>query len=96
MNAPVNIVYPISGESYPKANLAGKCKVKSAYVTASFSTTCSGGPRKVSWGFDNKTLGKARFYDQMSVQLVWKLAAGTHIFWVRSSCGKQKVKFKVG
>jgi len=96
MNAPVNIVYPINGESYPKADLGENCKVKSAYVSASFSTSCSGGPRQVSWGFDKTTLGKAKFYDQMTVQLVWKLPAGGHTFWVRSSCGEQTVKFKVG
>lgn len=39
MNAGVNIVYPIKGKSYPVTDPA-VAKIKSAYITASFSTTC--------------------------------------------------------
>jgi hypothetical protein len=90
----VNIVYPIDGAKYPITDPA--CKVKSAYFTASFSTTCGGGPRKVKWGVDGTTLGNARFYDQFSAQFTWKLPAGTHVFWVESDCGKNQVKFEIG
>jgi hypothetical protein len=58
-NTPVNIVYPISGHSYPITNPAPGT-LKSAYVTASFSLTCN-------------SLGNAEFYDQISVQFVHKL-----------------------
>jgi hypothetical protein len=94
MNAPVNIVYPIKGEHYPKSDPG--CKIKSAYITASFSTTCQGGPRTVSWGFDGTTIGRARFYDQFTAQFVHKLPAGPHTFWVKSSCGEERVEFVVG
>ena len=92
MAIPVNIVYPINGETYP----VGCSGAKSAYVTASFGTTCNGGPNMAEWGFDGTTVGKAEFYDQYTAQLVWKLPAGTHVFWVRSSCGQDEVRFKVG
>lgn len=93
MNAPVNIVYPINGETYPKVDPGGGHK--SAYLTFSFSTTCSGGPHDVKWGVNNDTLGSARFYDQLSAQFVWKLPAGTHVFWAKSDCGEDRVEFKV-
>ena len=93
MNAPVNIVYPINGETYPKVDPQGGHK--SAYLAFSFSTTCSGGPHDVHWGVDATDLGKATFYDQFSAQFVWKLPEGSHVFWVRSSCGDDKVEFKV-
>ncbi len=92
MQAPVNIVYPINGGTYP----VGGSGAKSAYVTFSFSTTCGGGPGMVEWGVNGDTLGKAEFYDQFSAQFVWKLPSGTHVFWVRSSCGQNEVKFRVG
>ncbi len=91
---PVNIVYPIDGETYPKMDpLPGGAK--SAYITASFGTTCSGGPRNVKWGFDETTLGQSDFYDEFSAQLTHKLPAGKHIFWVKSSCGENRVSFTV-
>lgn len=93
MNAPVNIVYPINGETYPKVDPMGGHK--SAYVTFSFSTTCSGGSHDVKWGLDDDTLGGARFYDQFSAQFVWKLPEGTHVFWVQSDCGEDRVEFRV-
>jgi len=37
MNAPVNIVYPIHGEAFPKID--PRPKLESAYVTFSFSVT---------------------------------------------------------
>ncbi|MCI0695894.1 hypothetical protein L0337_28320 [candidate division KSB1 bacterium] len=89
----VNIVYPIDGGTYPITDPA--CGVRSAYFTASFSTTCAGGPHTVKWGFDGRTLGKASFYDQFSAQFTWKLPAGAHRFWVESDCGKGAVKFKI-
>ena len=95
MNAPVNIVYPVNGASYPLVDPAPG-GVKSAYVTFSFSTTCPGGGNQVEWGVDGQTLGKADYYDQYSAQFVWKLPGGTHVFWVRSSCGQDKVQFQVG
>jgi hypothetical protein len=92
----VNIVYPINGASYPVTDPA-LLKLKSAYVTASFSVTCGGGPHKVTWGFDAlPALGNATYYDQTSVQQVYKLPAGRHTFWVKCDCGENKVTFKVG
>jgi hypothetical protein len=96
MQVPVNIVYPIDGASYPIVDIAPPGTVASAYFTASFSTTCSGGAYSVEWGFDGSTIGKGTFYDQMSVQFVHKLPAGKHEFWVASDCGKNAVKFKIG
>lgn len=96
MNAGVNIVYPIKGKSFPITDPALP-KLNSAYITASFSTTCDGGPYKVEWGFDKTSLGSGKYYDQMSVQLVWKLPGGKHIFWVKTDkCGKEQVPFTVG
>ncbi len=96
MQADVNIVYPIQGETYPKVDPSPGGRLSSAYLPFSFSTTCSGGAHTVEWGVDGDSLGKARFYDQYSGQFVWKLPGGTHVFWVRSSCGENKVEFKVG
>jgi len=92
--APVNIVYPINGATYPITD--PHCQVHSAYFTASFGTTCPGGPHDVKWGFDAVTLGDAKFYDQFSAQFTWKLPTGAHNFWVKSSCGSGDVKFKIG
>lgn len=92
---PVNIVYPINGASYPIMDPAA-IKIKSAYFTSSFSVTCSGGGHNVKWGFDSSGVGSSSFYDQTSVQFVHKLPAGTHVFWVKSDCGSNKVQFKIG
>ena len=92
----VNIVYPINGATYP---ITGPPPggLASAYFTASFSVTCGGGGHNVEWGFDNgPALGKAMFYDQTSIQFVHKLPGGTHVFWVKSDCGKNSVKFRIG
>ena len=89
----VNIVYPIDGGSYPITD--PNCQVKSAYFTASFGTTCAGGPHSVKWGFDGNSLAGAEFYDQFSAQFTWKLPAGTHTFHVVSDCGKAEVKFEI-
>lgn len=92
--APINIVYPIDGASYPIVDPA--CRgVQSAYFTASFATTCPGGPHTVKWGFDGNGIGGAEFYDQFSAQFTWKLPAGAHTFHVDSSCGSNKVSFKI-
>jgi len=92
----VNIVYPINGASYPFIDPAPG-GLKSAYFTASFSVTCGGGGHKVEWGFDNTpALGKAKFYDQTSIQFVHKLPGGSHVFWVKSDCGENRVKFRIG
>lgn len=96
MQVPVNIVYPIDGASYPVVDITPRGTVASTYLTASFSTTCEGGPYDVEWGFDGSTSGKGTFYDQMSVQFVAKLPAGPHEFWVTSGCGKAVVKFEIG
>ena len=92
----VNIVYPIHGGSYPITDpIPGK--LNSAYINASFSVTCSGGGHKVRWGFDDgPAVGKSTFYDQTSIQFVHKLPGGSHIFWVRSDCGNNRVKFNIG
>ena len=95
--ADVTIVYPVNGASYPISN-PSPGNLDSAYITASFSVTCPGGGHKVEWGFDNTTLGTESFYDQTSVQLVYKLPGGGHSFWARAGdrCGKNAVKFDVG
>ena len=92
---PATIVYPINGRNFPKINPS--CALKSAYLTFSFSVTCEGGPRKVKWGINKKTLGSAEFYDMFSSQFVWKLPKGKHKFWVRSNriCGSETIKFTV-
>jgi hypothetical protein len=91
----VNIVYPINGAIYPITDPAPG-PLKSAYFTASFSVTC-GGDHKVQWGFDAlPALGSSTFYDQTSVQFVHKLPGGGHVFWVKSSCGENSVKFRIG
>ena len=92
----VNIVYPINGGSYPITDPAPG-SLRSAYITASFGVTCTGGPWDVKWGFDTTTIGSTKIYDQMSEQQVWKLPGGSHVFWVNASkCGKEEVKFSVG
>ncbi len=96
MQADVNIVYPIDGETYPKVDPSPGGKLSSAYLPFSFSTTCSGGGHEVRWGIGNTTLGKAGFYDEFSGQFLWKLPPGKHEFWVKSDCGKGSVVFKVG
>ena len=90
---PVNIVYPIKGEIYPKID--PYCPVGSSYQQlASFSVTCENG--EVKWGMDGDTLGSATFYGQISVQFVWKLPPGQHVFWVDAGrCGKNEVKFTI-
>ena len=91
----VNIVYPINGATYPFTDPAPG-GLKSAYFTASFSVTCKG-DHKVEWGFDRgPALGSAKFYDQTSIQFVHKLPGGNHIFWVKSDCGANRVKFRIG
>ena len=79
-NAPVNIVYPIDGEKYPKIHPAAP--FDSAYIALSFSATRSGGPYIACWILDSDDLGEARFYDEISVQQVWKLPVGKHHFRV--------------
>ena len=91
----VNIVYPINGATYPFTDPPPGA-LKSAYFTASFSVTCKG-DHQVEWGFDNgPALGKAMFYDQTSIQFVHKLPGGNHMFWVKSDCGENRVKFRIG
>ena len=93
MNAPVNIVYPIQGESFPKID--PRPNLQSAYVTFSFSVTKSGGPYNVKWGVNNQTLGEATYYDQFSAQFVWKLPGGKNEFWVKGDSGSDAVTFTV-
>jgi len=93
--APVNIVYPINGATYPKTDPAAG-PLHSAYFTASFSVTCQG-DHTVEWGFDAApAIGKSLFYDQTSVQFVHKLPGGNHTFWVKTNCGNSTVKFRIG
>ena len=89
----VNIVYPIHGETYPKVD--GGCRINSAYFAVSFSVTCSG-DHTVKWGFDGNGIAEAPFYDEISIQFVWKLATGSHTFFVSSDCGENEVKFEIG
>ena len=92
----VNIVYPINGATYPIMD-PSPVGIKSTYFTSSFSVTCAGGGHNVKWGFDGTAaLGNSSFYDQTSVQFVHKLPAGSHVFWVKSDCGKNRVKFTIG
>jgi len=44
--APVDIVYPISGATYPITD-PPTGPLHSAYFTSSFGLTCAGGPHKV-------------------------------------------------
>jgi len=93
--APVNIVYPIDGGTYPITNPAPGV-LDSHYFTSSFSVTCDG-DHTVKWGFDSTTVGGAAFYDMFSAQFVYKLGGGTHIFWVDAGgCGYSQVKFRIG
>jgi hypothetical protein len=93
--APVNIVYPIDGGSYPITNPAPGALL-SAYFTSSFSVTCKGGAHSVKWGFDATTVGSASFYDMISTQFVHKLPGGWHTLWVSSNCGDSSVRFFIG
>jgi len=92
MNAPVNIVYPINGGSYPISNPSNP-QLNSAYLTFSFSVTKGGGSYRVEWGIDNQTLGTANYYDMFSAQFVWKLPGGKHEFWVKGDSGSDSVTF---
>jgi hypothetical protein len=95
----VNIVYPIHGGTYPITD-PGPGKLESAYTAASFSVTCGGGPHRVEWGFDGSAnLGRAIFYDEVSVQFVHKLPGGAHLFGAYADCGKTprgEVEFRIG
>lgn len=82
-NAPVNIVYPINGGSFQN------------YFTSSFGATCGGGQYTAEWGFDSTTVGTGTYYDQISVQFSHKLPSGSHVFWVKTSCGSDRVTFSV-
>ena len=92
----IKIVYPIPGETYPKCD--PHSKVKSAYFTASFSMTKSGGPYTVKWWFDGarRPLGTATFYDEISCQFTYKLPAGRHVFYVQSGTETAKTPFIIG
>jgi hypothetical protein len=92
----IKIVYPIQGETYPKCDPL--VKVKSAYFTASFSMTKSGGAHTVKWWFDNakRALGSATFYDEISCQFTFKLPAGIHVFHVKSGAEEATTKFRIG
>ena len=93
MNAPVNIVYPIQGGTFPKTDPSSN--LNSAYVTFSFSVTKGGGSYDVQWGVNNQTLGEATYYDMYSAQFVWKLPEGKHKFWVRGDSGSDSVTFTI-
>lgn len=93
--APVNIVYPVHGATYPITDPAPGA-LHSMYFTSSFGVTCPGGQNTVEWGFDSTTVGTATYYDMFSAQFVHKLPGGTHVFWVKTNCGSEAVKFNVG
>ena len=94
--APVNIVYPIDGGTYPITDPAPGV-LSSHYFTSSFSVTCGGGGHVVKWGFDSTTVGTATFYDMFSAQFVHKLPGGNHTFWVDAgNCGNSQVRFRIG
>ncbi|MET1254082.1 hypothetical protein [Aliikangiella maris] len=83
-NAPVNIVYPISGNSYNN------------YFTTSFGVTCAGGQHTAYWYLDGVQIGQANFYDQLSVQFSQKAPQGNHRFEVRTTCNSYDiVRFNV-
>lgn len=92
---PVNIVYPINGETYPKVDPKPADPISSVYQPFSFSVTCSGGQHEVEWGIDGQTVGQAYYYDEFSAQFVMKIPGGRHVFWVRTNCGENKVEFIV-
>jgi hypothetical protein len=93
--APVNIVYPIDGATYPITDPAPGA-LFSHYFTSSFSVTCEG-DHVVKWGFDGTAVGSATFYDQLSAQFVYKLPGGVHTFWVDAgNCGNSQVRFRIG
>ncbi|WP_444997630.1 hypothetical protein [Aliikangiella sp. IMCC44359] len=83
-NAPVNIVYPIHGQSYHN------------YFTGSFSVTCSGGQHTAYWYIDGVQIGQASFYDQVTVQFSQKAPQGSHTFVVKTTCNTgDKIKFNI-
>jgi hypothetical protein len=102
-NTPVNIVYPIESGTYPITDPAAS-KLNSAYISLSFSATRGGGPYIVCWTVDGDQLGEAKFYDEISVQQVWKLPGGKHRFDVEMRqpgtagmvLGSDQVTFIVG
>ncbi|MEM1206835.1 MAG: hypothetical protein AAGN66_26610 [Acidobacteriota bacterium] len=83
VNAPVNIVYPISLQSYEN------------YFEVSFSTTCPGGQWTAEWFLDGTLLGQGTYYDQLSAQFSHKATSGWHVFQVDTSCGSDAVRFFV-
>ncbi len=95
----VNIVYPIDGSTYPNTDPVPGV-LSSAFITASFSVTCPGQTGNVEWAFDSTgSLGSVAFYEQTSVQFVYKLPGGNRAFKVSSTCGQNRdglVEFKVG
>lgn len=91
----ISITAPLARELYPVAD-AVLGAIGSAYLDVSFSITREGGPHDVEWGFDEETLGRAPFYDDLIVHFAHRLSGGTHSFYVRSDYGHEKVTFTVG
>jgi hypothetical protein len=83
VNAPVNIAYPISMSTVNN------------YYRVSFSATCPGGPRTVTWSVDGIQKGQANFYDNFSGQYLHKSGSGWHTLEVAASCGTEFVQFFV-
>ena len=96
--AEVTIIYPFDGAKHPKA-FPGPHQIDSYYLPISFAVTCEGRPHNVKWGInDNEELGNASFYDQITVQQIFKLPVGGHFIRVETddrSCGSQVFKFQV-
>jgi hypothetical protein len=90
-----HIVYPIDSANYPVITPPSGGAIAAAFVTFSFSVTCSDNPVNVQWDIDGNQVGSATCYDQMSVQFVYDVAAGQHKFTVQSTCGADSVQFSV-
>jgi hypothetical protein len=100
MPTPVNIVYPINGDTYPITTPpVPPGSAAFAEVTASFSATrpvgVPNGPHNVTWDFDGVAVGGANFFDQVTVQFVYQLAAGPHQFTVNAPWASDTVSFSV-
>ena len=96
--ADVHIIYPFDGASHPKI-FPGPSKIDSYYLPISIAVTCEGGPHRVNWKIDDEELGSASFYDQITVQQIFKVGVGGHVFRVETDdqrlCGSKVIKLLV-
>ena len=93
----ISILYPHDGGTYPAADVAPPRNVKSAYVTVNFGAKYPGGPNALRWGFDarSRPLGNVRFFDETSLQFVYRLPKGAHTFWVKCGEKTSQIEFKI-